>query len=33
MKNGMETVRLIWMLTFHEIHKVPTGNAGDTQIH
>ena len=30
----IETVRLIWMLTFHEIHKVPTGgNAGDAQIH
>ena len=29
----IETVRLIWMLTFHEIHKVPTGDAGDTLIH
>lgn len=30
----IETVRLIWMLTFHEIHKVPAGgNAGDAQIH
>ena len=30
----IETVRLIWMLTFHEIHKVPSGgNAGAAQIH